>query len=102
MDRRLEGISFVWQAQGQNIDCVSGCPKKRYSTLVFKLRDRFSPKDEEMRSWTRMILTSSIGLVKSTRMLMPCQKVNACSVEENMKDRKSGPGEERKMTKSNW
>ena len=27
---------------------MSGCPNKRYSTLVHKLRNRFSPKDEEM------------------------------------------------------
>ena len=30
------------------LTCVSGCPNKKYSTLVDKLRDRFSPKDEEM------------------------------------------------------
>ena len=28
--------------------CVSGCPNKKFSSLVDKLRDKFSPKDEEM------------------------------------------------------
>ena len=27
---------------------VSDCPYKRFSSLVAKLRDRFSPEDEEM------------------------------------------------------
>ena len=43
-----KGSAFNGRLKGKALTCVSDCPNKWYSTLVDKLRDKFSPKDEEM------------------------------------------------------
>ena len=43
-----KGSALYGRLKGIALTCVSSCPDKRSSTIVDKLRDRFSPKDEEM------------------------------------------------------
>ena len=43
-----KGSALYGRLKGKASTCVSNCPDRRFSTLVYKLRDRFSPKDEEM------------------------------------------------------
>ena len=43
-----KGSALYGRLKGQALTCVSCCPNKKFPTLVDKLRDRFSPKDEEM------------------------------------------------------
>ena len=43
-----KGSALYGRLKGKALTWVSGCPNKRYSTLIDKLRDRLSPKDEEM------------------------------------------------------
>ena len=43
-----KGSALYGRFKGKALTCVSGCPNERYSTLVDKLRNKFSLKDQEM------------------------------------------------------
>ena len=43
-----KGSALHGKLKGKALTCVSSCLDRRFSTLVDKLRDRFSPKEEEM------------------------------------------------------
>ena len=43
-----KGSALYGRLKGRALACVSSCPDRRFSTLVQRLRDRFSPRDEEM------------------------------------------------------
>ena len=40
--------SLFGRLKGRALTCVASCPDRRYATMVRRLRDRFSPIDEEM------------------------------------------------------
>ena len=43
-----KGSALYGRLKGRALACVSSCPDRQFSTLVQRLKDRFSPKDEEM------------------------------------------------------
>ena len=51
-DEEKKGSALHGRLKGRALACVSSCPDKHYSTLVRRLRDRFSPK-------TRKCITNS-------------------------------------------
>ena len=43
-----KAAALLGRLKGRALTCVSSCPDKRYATMIRRLRDRFSPSDEEM------------------------------------------------------